>query len=151
MKILIIIIIILLLIGGGYYIFMHTAMQGQNSTVQTQTTGSNQYPRPSGARAFGKGQFGSMPSGSKPIFGLVTEVSGNTLKVQRQSRNGNGTTLTVELTSSTQYTGGSQSNIQNGMRIAGYGTANSDGSINAEKITINPTFPTRGTPQNNGQ
>jgi hypothetical protein len=28
-------------------------------------------------------------------------------------------------------------------RIFGYGTANSDGSINADQLTINPSFPGR--------
>jgi len=157
MKTFIIVIIIILLVGGGYYLFMHSHsnIQEQNASAPTQEasnqTGSHQYPHPSGTKGFGRGQFGNMPSGSKPIFGQVTAVNGNTLTVQRQSRNGNGTTITVDLSSSTQYTGGSQNNIQNGTRIAGYGTANSDGSINAEKITINPTFPTRGNSQNNGQ
>jgi len=157
MKVAVTIIIIILLVGGGYYLFMsHTSMQGQTATAApTQATsnqsGSHQYPRPSGgARRFGKG-MPNMPAGSKPIFGDVTIVNGNTLTIKRQSRNGSGTTITVDLTSSTQYTGGSQSDIQMGTRIAGYGTANSDGSINAEKITINPTFPTRGGSQNNGQ
>ena len=67
-----------------------------------------------------------------------------TLTVQRQGRNGSGTTLTVDLTSTTQYTGGAQSDIQNGTRIGGYGTKNTDGSINAQQIMINPSQPARG-------
>jgi PDZ domain-containing secreted protein len=59
-------------------------------------------------------------------------------------RNNSGTMITVDLTSSTLYNSGSQSDIQKGTHIAGYGTKNSDGSINAEKITINSTFPTIG-------
>lgn len=158
MKTLIIVIIVILLVGGGYYLFMHShsITQGQNVPASSQSTntnqpGSNQNPRPSGMHGFGKGQFGNMPSGSKPIFGLVTAVSGNTLTIQRQSRNGSGTSITVDLSSATQFSGGSQSNIQNGTKIAGYGTANSDGSVNAQRITINPTFPTRGSSSNSGK
>src|ERR1700685_1356429 len=127
MKTLVIIIVIIILLGGGYYLFTHSKQgnQGQLVPAPTQTTGSNQtgsqqYAHPTGARGFGRGQFGSMPSGSTPIFGQVTAVSGNTLTVKRQSRNGNGTAITIDLTSSTQYTGGSQSDITSGTRIAGY-------------------------------
>lgn len=158
-KAILTIIVIAVLICGVYYFVTNTSfgkdMLGQAQVTPTpqQTATANpggtmhQYSHNHGQGGFGGGQFGNMPSGSTPIFGQVTAISGNTVTVQRMSRNGNGTTITVDLTSSTQYTGGSQSTIQNGTRIAGYGTKNSDGSINAEKITINPSFPTRSSNQ----
>ena len=163
MKKFFIIVIMLLLVGGGIYLFLNknksNAVIGQSSqpaVAQSQPTAGQsgamqQYPRPSGGA--GGRRFGNMPQGSTPIFGQVTAVSGNQITVQRQSRNGNGTSITVTLSSSTQYTGGSQSNIQIGTRIGGYGTANSDGSINAQQITINPSFGGRGqsNPHNNNQ
>lgn len=153
------IIIVVVLLAGGFYLATHKSalhqLLGQTAqvmptptqTVAMHSTGTHQYPHPSGGA--GRGHFGNMPSGSIPIFGQVTAVNGSTLTVQRQSRNGSGTTITIDLTSSTQYTGGSQSSIQTGTRIGGYGTTNSDGSINAEQIMINPTFPGRG--QNGNQ
>lgn len=151
MKAVIIIIIVILLVGGGYYLYKssHATAMPTPTTQTAMQSGSHQGSRPSGSP---RGHLGNMPAGSKPIFGDVTAVNSNTLTVQMQSRKGSGTTttLTVDLTSSTQYTGGSQSTIKNGTRIAGYGTANSNGSITAEKLTINPTFPTRGTPSSNG-
>ena len=102
----------------------------------------------------GQGRMGNIPAGSQPIFGQVTAISGTQLTIQRQGRNGNGgTTVIVNLTGTTQYTGGAQTDIQSGIRIGGYGTLNSDGSINAQQIMINPTMPNRGQNpnQNTGQ
>lgn len=55
-------------------------------------------------------------------------------------------TLTIMLTSSTKYTGGSESDITVNTKVAGVGTLGSDGSLTATQVTINPTFPT-GFPQ----
>ena len=162
MKKIIVILIIIVLIGGGLYLVAHKSLVKQligqstqpspaasQSMAGQQSGTTQQYPRPSGG--FGGRQFGNMPQGSTPIFGQVSAVSGNQLTIQRKSRNGNGTTITVDLTSSTQYSGGSQSDIQTGTRIGGYGTANSDGSINAQQIMINPSFGNRGGNQNTQQ
>ena len=85
----------------------------------------------------------NVPAGSQPFFGQVGTVNGTTLTVQRQSRNGNGTTFTVTITDTTEFKGGTQSDIKTGTRIGGYGKSNTDGSITAEQMMLNPAVPGR--------
>lgn len=155
MKKAIIFIIVLLLLSGGLYLAFHKNIISQalgqspiTSSAPIQTTAGQQpNMQPSVSGSPNRGKFANMPAGSQPIFGQVTAVNGNQLSVQRQSRNGNTTSLTVNLSASTQYTGGVQSDISSGTRIGGYGTKNSDGTINAEQIMINPTIGNRNPGQ----
>ena len=89
------------------------------------------------------GHFGmpNLPVGSKPFFGTITSVSGSQVTISGHSRTSSTTVTTiVDITAATQFTGGSQSSLASGTRIAGYGTANSDGSINGVNVQINPSF-----------
>ena len=144
-----------------------SANQQANGTANNTTQNSNQWSHTgsgSGKMRPG-GRMMKIPSGDQAFFGVVTNVNGNTLTVQRQMRmmghgNSNSTTptitpslpqtITVDLTGSTNYTGGTQSSITTNTRIAGYGTVNSDQSIDAVQIRINPTmqggFPHHGGP-----
>src|ERR1039458_7719726 len=104
MKKAVIVITILVIAGVAiYFIFgkssskQPVAMKATNIPTQSQAMKaqpqvSGQYPRPSGASGR---RFGNMPADSKPIFGQVTTVIGNTVTVQRMSRSGSGTTITV--------------------------------------------------------
>ena len=99
----------------------------------------------------------NLPAGQKRFFGTVTNVVGSTLTVQMQMiRRPSGSpspatspgaeqTVTVNLDSSTTYTGGSQADITTNTRVAGVGTSNNDGSLTAINIQINPTMPS-GSP-----
>lgn len=125
----------------------------QPQTVQQSTNADT--ATPSGTMRHGFGKNMQLPAGERPFFGTVTNVNGSTLTVQMQrgmrpmGPNSNSIspspttsqTVTITLTSSTQYSGGSQSDIITNTRIAGIGNANSDGSITAVKIQINPTMP----------
>ena len=82
----------------------------------------------------------NLPAGSKPFFGSVSAVSGS--QITLSSRNNSTTTITIS--GNTEFDGGTKDQIISGARIAGYGTANSDGSIVATKITINPAMPGGG-------
>lgn len=87
----------------------------------------------------------NMPVGSKPFFGSIASVSGSQITISGHSRNSSSTVTTiVDITSSTQFQGGAQTDLAVGARVAGYGTANSDGSINAINLQINPSFGGRG-------
>lgn len=87
----------------------------------------------------------NLPAGSKPFFGTIASVSGSQITVSGFSRTSSSTVSTiVDITSGTQFQGGAQSALVTGAKVAGYGTANSDGSINATNVQINPTFGGRG-------
>ena len=118
----------------------------QTSTVQQASSSGAPAATGSGHRMFGRGR--KLPNGEKPFFGTVTAVNGSALTVQMQwpmrpnQQAATPKTLTVTLTSTTTYTGGTQASITTNTKIAGVGTTNSDGSITATQVRINPTFPT---------
>lgn len=120
-------------------------------TVQQASTSGTQ-ASPSGLMKKREGWDAKLPQGERPFFGTVTAVNGSTLTVQMRAipvRRNNTTptptspqTITITLTSATKYTGGSQSNITTNTRIAGIGKTNTDGSLTAIQVRINPTIPT---------
>jgi hypothetical protein len=84
----------------------------------------------------------SIPDGSKPFFGQVSAISGSKITLSSM----NNSTVTVIISSSTEFSRGIKSDIKTGTRVAGYGTTGSGGSIEAVKIMINPTIPSGGKP-----
>jgi len=106
--------------------------------------------------ATGRPSFMSnIPAGSKPFFGQIASVDGSKITISSPMRNRNNATtgeaaigssasVSVTLTSGTTFTGGSKSDLANGTRVFGYGVANSDGSVVATNIQINPTMPGGG-------
>jgi hypothetical protein len=84
----------------------------------------------------------SIPDGSKPFFGQVSAVSGSKIILSSM----NNSTVTVIISSSTEFSGGIKSDIKAGTRVAGYGTTDSGGSVEAVKVMINPTLPSGGKP-----
>ena len=110
-----------------------------------------------------RGNMPNIPAGSKPFFGQVASINGDTVTITSMSRRGgsaNGdpsaaaattaasapttTTVSVTLTGSTVFSGGTKDAIVSGVRLFGYGTTNADGSITATNIQINPTRPAGG-------
>lgn len=112
-------------------------------------------PVPTGTWHKGMGRGMKLPAGEKPFFGTVTAVNGNTLTVQ-MTFPGRGfkmhpsvtptvtppapQTLTITLDASTQYKNGAASDITVNTKIAGIGKTNSDGSMTAVMVTINPSM-----------
>ena len=138
-------------IGGFFHggAAVHSSINQPQPSQQVNTIGT-----PSGImnRGYGFGHKKNLPNGERPFLGTVTNVNGSTLTIQGQGRMmGNGQTITVDLTANTQYKGGSQSDIKSGSRIAGYGIANSDGSINAQQVMINQMMPNREQLQKQGE
>ena len=85
-----------------------------------------------------RGGFGmpNLPAGSKPFFGTVAAVSGSQITINGRTRNSSSTVSTIiNITSATQFNDGEQSDLVWNPR-AGYGTASSNGSIDAESLRI---------------
>ena len=138
------------------------ANEASPSQSPTNINPSNSAPDGNGAAK--RGPMANIPSGQKPFFGQVASVSGSTLTITTHTMNrgasspegssassASPTTITVTLTSSTTFSGGTESTLASGVRIFGYGTPNSDGSITATNIQINPTRPTGAGSNANGQ
>lgn len=126
------------LIGGVVFLVVYHKQPANNSVLGSNSQNSN-FGGPNG-QGRGRGNFPQLPAGAKRIFGQITSVNGENITVQ--GRNGN--TLNIKLNDSTKYSGGSKTDLAVNTRIAGYGSANSDGSITAEQLMINPTFGGRG-------
>jgi len=125
------------------------------------TPGSANNP---GGRSGFHGAMSNIPAGSKPFFGPIASVNGSQITIASMSRNhspasgtsglqagATSTTITVNIVGDTAFNGGTKDNLTVGTRIFGYGTANSDGSINAQNIQINPQHPGGGGQFNGGQ
>ncbi|MCX6762809.1 MAG: DUF5666 domain-containing protein [Candidatus Moranbacteria bacterium] len=117
-----------------------------NATVPNSTTNPNaeeNIPSPGKPGSeHPQGAPQSIPDGSKPFFGQVSAISGSKITLSSM----NNSTVTVIISSSTEFTGGIKSDIKAGIKVAGYGTTGSNGSIEAVKIMINPTMPSGGKP-----
>lgn len=132
----------------------HNANQAQ-ITQQASISGMPRFGR-GGKRGFGDdpGRMG-LQDDEQRFFGLVTAVNGSTITVQMQGMmwRPSGTitptitprvqrTFTITLDSGTAYTGGSATDIVTNTRVAGIARKNSDGSLTAISVQINPTVPT---------
>lgn len=94
---------------------------------------------------------GNLPQGEQRFFGTVTNANGSTLTLQMQSRSQGSAakSVTVTLNGSTTYTGGAETDITANTRVTGVGQTNSDGSLTAISVQINPVMPS-GFPQGRG-
>jgi hypothetical protein len=144
--------------GLGSFFHGGAATHHAQLRVQANVSGT---PEASPSSMMSRDRFEKLPAGERPFYGTVTAVNGSTLTVSLvrglhlgdDKRTVNSTvnstatpptqTVTIHLDSSTKYTGGTQSDITTNTRIAGFGKSNSDGSLNAVSIIINPTTPSR--------
>lgn len=110
--------------------------------------GGMQYQKNQRAAAFGNGNFtgraGNGQNGSGGRFRNGGGVTGDILSVDKNSitvKLPDGSSKIVLLTNSTNInkaTQGSVSDLVAGIRVAAFGTANSDGSITASNVQLNP-------------
>lgn len=92
-------------------------------------------------RRFGGGQGGTQNSGA--VRGKITSVSANSVTVQSMD----GTSKIILFSNSTNISKsatGSASDLTSGTQVMAVGTTNSDGSVTAQLIQINPTAMMRG-------
>lgn len=130
-------VVAILLIAGIGFLVLHKN-SSSTSVLSANSTNQNPANQRFGRSGGGRGFRGNLPAGATPIFGQITNVTDNSITVS--GRNGD---LNVVLNASTKYTGGTKSDLKANDRVFGYGTSNSDGSITAQQITINPSFPGR--------
>ncbi len=153
-----------LFVGLGAFFHGNSVLPIQHTQPQMLREASNSANvnlNPSGymrSGEFGNEHLASM-SGQRPFFGKVTEVNGSTITVtlvvpqfrMMHPLNPSITltitppvakTINILLDDTTRYNGGTQSDIIVNTNIAGIGKLNTDGSITAETVQINPTVPT---------
>lgn len=125
-----IIIAIVVAAGGFYGGMMYQKNQAGNLTGNQfyQQFGQGNQRGQSGG---GRGRFGGA------TVGTVVSQDANSLTVQLQD----GSSKIINVTGSTAYAksdSASKSDIQTGMRVAAFGIPNSDGSITASNVQLNP-------------
>ena len=84
----------------------------------------------------GRGRFGGATMGN------VLSQDANSITIQLQD----GSSKIINISGSTTFSktdSASKSDIQNDMRIAAFGTNNSDGSVTAQNIQVNPPMSMR--------
>lgn len=123
--------------GGMQYQKMQRPSFGQNGAFFVQGGGA-------GGRRFGNGQFGS---NARPVRGEIISSDSNSITVKLQD----GSSKIVLLGSNTsimQSTSAGKDALQTGKQVMVFGNQNSDGSVTAQFIQLNPEqMQIRMTPQ----
>jgi len=132
------VVLIIIAAAGGFFGGM---MYQKNQTSSLAGAGRGSY-----AGRFG-GQSGQGAAAFRPVRGQVLSMDANSLTVKLS----NGSTEIVVLSSSTafmQSTKAALSDVKTGDTVNVVGTANSDGSVTAQQVQINP--PQGGFPRPTG-
>ena len=131
------IVLIVVALGGGFFAGMQYQKTQRGTFAAAFGNGNS-----TGARGFGGGNF----QGSRPITGQIVSVSDNTMTVKLSD----GSTKIVILSTSTSINKadkGSISDLKVGDTVATFGSANSDGSITAQNVQLNPMIRMGGAPR----
>lgn len=135
------IIIAIVVAAGGFYAGM--TYQKNKATASFAGGQFQGGVRQGGQFGTGRGRFGGATVGN------VISEDANSITVQLPD----GSSKIVNISGSTTFSKSdtaSKSDVQNGMRIAAFGTANSDGSINATNVQLNPPIGMRGGNRGSG-
>lgn len=119
--------VILLFVGLGVGFFAGMKYQSGKATTQNSRQFTN-----------GRGQFGQR-NGMRPVAGEILSSDSNSITVKLAD----GSSKIVLLSDKTQINKAetaSVSDLKSGERVAIFGTENSDGSITAQNIQLNPQF-----------
>jgi Cu/Ag efflux protein CusF len=132
------VVLVIIAAGGGFFGGM---MYQKNQTSSLGVTGAN------GSRQGGNfaGRFGGQNSNFRPVRGQVLNMDNNSLTVKMSD----GSTKIVVLSSSTSFvqsTKAALSDVKTGDTVNVVGTQNSDGSVTAQDVQINPPQQQMRTP-----
>jgi hypothetical protein len=122
-------IIIVIIVGVGAFF---GGMQYQKSQVPSFATGQGEYRQ----RMMGQGQQGQGQT-FRPVRGDVLSTDNNTLTVKLQD----GSSKIVILSGNTTYmkeASATKEDLKTGNTVMVTGTSNSDGSVTAQSVQINP-------------
>lgn len=135
-KNIIITIVIVLIVGAGAFF---GGMKFQQA--QANNTRSAQFTTAQGR--FGQGRFVGRGMGAMATIGKIVSADSNSITVQMQD----GSSKIVNISANTKIVKtdtASASDLTNGTQVAVFGTTNSDGSVTAQNVQINPANGFRG-------
>lgn len=143
-------ILLLIVVGGGAFYggMKYQQSQGRSGFGQFAQSNTGNGTGQGFGRNSGRGNFGGA------TVGEIVSMDSNSITVKLQD----GSSKIVNLSDSTTYSktdSGSKTDLKTGERVAAFGTSNSDGSVTAQNIQLNPAFrmgqQPSGAPQNPSQ
>lgn len=136
-KLMALVSVLIVLIGGGSFF---AGMKYQQSKG----------PRFGNSQGIRGGQLQQRSQGFRPVNGEIISVDEKSITV-KLTDNSSKIILLTDTTAISKSTERTKDDLKVGEMIAAFGTENSDGSITAQNIQLNPTFrglPGGGTPRN---
>src|SRR3989338_1422675 len=125
-NMIVIIVVVALLVGAGGFF---AGMKYQQSKSPAGRFGNLQGNR--------NGQFQQRNQGFRPVNGEIISSDDKSITVKLQDGSSKIVLLT-DTTSINKSSEGSKSDLKTGEKVAVFGTENSDGSITAQNIQLNP-------------
>jgi len=123
------IVLLIVGLGGGFFVGMKYQ---QSKAPSGQFFGGMM-------RRFGGGNGGGMGMGFRPVAGEILSMDDKSVTVKLPDGSSKIVILTDKTTFSKTETG-SKSDLKVGTQIAVFGAANSDGSVTATNLQLNPMF-----------
>jgi len=136
-KNVIISIILIIIVGAGAF---WGGMQYQRSRTRSAF---GQFGGQMGGQGFAR-RFGANGQNGAAVRGKITNVTDNSITVESPD----GSSKIILLSNSTNInkaTSGSKSDLSSGQEVMAVGTTNSDGSVTAQLVQINPMMPQGGS------
>jgi hypothetical protein len=127
----VIMIIVALLIGGGGFF---AGMKYQQSKTAQTFAGRFGGPNSSG----GRNRFGGN-SNNRPVMGDIISQDDKSITVKMLDGSSK-IVLISDSTSISKSDSGSKTDLKVGTRVGVFGTTNSDGSVTAQNVQLNPMF-----------
>lgn len=122
------VVIVALVVGAGGFF---AGMKYQESKSQ-----SNRFANFQGARM---GNFGQRAQGVRAVNGEIISTDDKSITV-KLSDGSSKIILLTDTSTVNKSSEGSKSDLKTGEKVAVFGTENSDGSVTAQNIQLNPTF-----------
>lgn len=132
-KMIAVFIVLLVIVGGGaYYLGTKSANSQRNGQFSNQFGGGQ-----GGGRNGGNGLFQRAGQGARAVRGQVISSDDKSITV-KQADGSSRIVLFSGSTSIIKAATGSASDLKNGEEVMVFGSTNSDGSMTAQNIEVNP-------------
>jgi hypothetical protein len=128
--------IIVVLVGAGSFFggMKYQQSKTSNSSFRQFQNGGGQ-----GTRQGGQNASGRFEGGGVPVVGDIISTDDKSITVKLQDGSSKIVILPDNVTVS-KTDQGSKADLKSGVRVGVFGTSNSDGSVTAQNVQLNPAF-----------
>lgn len=134
----IILILVAIVFGGGGFFVGMKYQQSQRTSFMRQFNDG----QVGQGRQFGQGQ--NRMAGFRPVAGEIISSDSNSITVKSQDGSSK-IVLLNDKTTINKAEKGSKEDLKTGVEVAVFGSENSDGSVTAQSVQLNPMFRERPT------